>query len=411
MARQDIDIGIQGNDGTGDSIRDSFRKVNENFTEIYAVFGAGGTINFTALGDTPNSYTNNQIFITNDAGTAILAKTLVGVGGVTIDQTSTPGTIKLVGSQSNLYADGAPRLGGPLNVNNLAIGNIPDPSDSLVASFNSTYASLGISTTIGKLAISKGYADSHYVGKGDGNTVIGALNIRSEPLSPELTDPNYDPTLTGNYLATEALPRKSAVYRGGDTMLGKLTLSDHPSPVKGFGTPNSADDKQAATKFYVDNEVFVSSTNLYVRTDGDDTQLKTPAGREGRNWAHAYKTIGAAALQAETLQALANLEPGPYRQKISYTISPNTYTSTVSTIGLTGGNSAVQGYVDAAALLTANKTFIQAETIAYINNKYVNAFTYDQAKCQRDVQLILSAIGTDLVIGTNFNISNSYSNS
>ena len=403
MARQDIDIGIQGNDGTGDSIRDSFRKVNENFTEIYAVFGAGGTINFTALGDTPNSYTNNQIFITNDAGTAILAKTLVGVGGVTIDQTSTPGTIKLIGSQSNLFADGAPRLGGPLNVNNLAVGNIPDPSDSLVASFNSTYASLGISTTIGKLAISKGYADRNYVGKGDGNTVIGALNIRTEPLSPEINDPNYDPTLTGNFLATEALPRKASVYRGGDTMLGKLTLSDHPAPVAGFGTPNSADDKQAATKFYVDNEVFVSSTNLYVRTDGDDTQLKTPPGREGRNWAHAYKTIGAAALQAESLQSLANLEPGPYRQKISYTISPNTFTSTVSTVGLTGGNSAVQGYVDAAALLTANKTFIQAETIAYINNKYVNIFTYDQVKCQRDVVLILSAIGTDLVVGTNFN--------
>jgi hypothetical protein len=403
MARQDIDIGIQGNDGTGDSIRDSFRKVNENFQEVYAVFGAGGTINFTALGDTPNSYINNQIFITNDAGTAILAKTLVGVGGVTIDQTSTPGTIKLVGSQSNLFADGAPRLGGPLNVNNLAVANIPDPSDSLVASFNSTYASLGISTTIGKLAISKGYADSHYVGKGDGNTVIGALNIRTEPLSPELTDPNYDATLTGNFLATEALPRKATVYRGGDTMLGKLTLSDHPAPVAGFGTPNSADDKQAATKFYVDNEVFVSSTNLYVRTDGDDTQLKTPPGREGRNWAHAYKTISAAALQAETLQALANLETGPYRQKISYTITPNTYTSTVSTVGLTGGNSAVQGYVDAAALLTANKTFIQAETIAYINNKYVNAFTYDQVRYQSDIGSILTAVGNDLVVGTNFN--------
>ena len=31
MAKQIIDIGVQGNDGTGDSIRESFRKVNENF--------------------------------------------------------------------------------------------------------------------------------------------------------------------------------------------------------------------------------------------------------------------------------------------------------------------------------------------------------------------------------------------
>jgi len=402
MARQEIDIGIQGNDGTGDSIRDSFRKVNDNFAEIYAVFGSGGTIPFTALSDAPSSYTANQIFITNSSGTGILAKTLARRGGVTFDE-SVAGVLTIVGTQSNLAADPAPRLNGPLNVNNLAIGNIPDPSDTLVASFNSTYSSLGITTTIDKLAISKGYADTHYVGKGDGNVVVGALKLRDEPLTPELTDSAYDATLSSNYLSNEALPRKSVVYRGGDTMLGKLTLSDHPAPVAGFGTPNSADDKQAATKFYVDNEVFVSSTNLYVRTDGDDTQLKTPPGREGRNWAHAYKTIGAAALQAETLQNLANLEPGPYRQKIAYTISPNTFNSTISTVTRSGGNTGIAGYEDAAFLLGANKAFIQSETIAYINNKYVNIFTYDQAKCQRDVQIILNAVATDLVISSNFN--------
>ena len=35
MSQLSIDIGIQGNDGTGDSIRESFRKVNANFNEIY----------------------------------------------------------------------------------------------------------------------------------------------------------------------------------------------------------------------------------------------------------------------------------------------------------------------------------------------------------------------------------------
>ena len=39
MAKQFVNIGIEGNDGTGDSIRDAFNKVNENFTELYAVFG------------------------------------------------------------------------------------------------------------------------------------------------------------------------------------------------------------------------------------------------------------------------------------------------------------------------------------------------------------------------------------
>jgi chromosome segregation ATPase len=47
MAKQGIDIGIEGNDGTGDSIRESFRKVNENFQELYAVFGIGGQSSFS----------------------------------------------------------------------------------------------------------------------------------------------------------------------------------------------------------------------------------------------------------------------------------------------------------------------------------------------------------------------------
>ena len=71
MARQEVNIGVEGNDGTGDSIRESFRKTNENFSELYAVFGQGGTINFTALADTPNQLTANTVPLVNDAGTAI----------------------------------------------------------------------------------------------------------------------------------------------------------------------------------------------------------------------------------------------------------------------------------------------------------------------------------------------------
>ena len=35
MAKNIINVGIEGNDGTGDSIRDAFRKSNENFTELW----------------------------------------------------------------------------------------------------------------------------------------------------------------------------------------------------------------------------------------------------------------------------------------------------------------------------------------------------------------------------------------
>ena len=72
MARQEVNIGTEGNDATGDSIRESFRKVNENFQEIYAVFGQGGQIGFTTLSDTPEELSANKIVTTNATGSAII---------------------------------------------------------------------------------------------------------------------------------------------------------------------------------------------------------------------------------------------------------------------------------------------------------------------------------------------------
>ena len=88
MAKNDIYLGVEGNDGTGDSIREAFRKANENFTELYAVFGQGGTISFTALNDTPNGITPGGVLIGNTTGTEILAKTLSAGTGISIDNTS-----------------------------------------------------------------------------------------------------------------------------------------------------------------------------------------------------------------------------------------------------------------------------------------------------------------------------------
>ena len=72
MAKQEVDIGVEGNDGTGDSIRESFRKVNENFKEIYAIFGAGGSIDFTTLGDVSNEFlVPRTVPFVNDSATAM----------------------------------------------------------------------------------------------------------------------------------------------------------------------------------------------------------------------------------------------------------------------------------------------------------------------------------------------------
>ena len=59
------------------------------------------------------------------------------------------------------------------------------------------------------------------------------------------------------------------------------------------------------------------------------------------------------------------------------------------------------GYYEAAEILLANKTFIQEEVTAWINYTYIT-FTYDRDKCARDVKLILDAVLTDYMFGTNY---------
>ena len=407
MSKQSIDIGVQGNDGTGDSIRESFRKVNENFTEIYAVFGVDGAINFTNLSDAPATYVSNQIIMASNAGDGLTARTIIGEGAIDII-TDNDGEIKFSVGARGVQDDTSPKLANYLNANNLQIVRLADPTQGIVDNWNLTAGAQ--TTTLDQLAVTVGYANDNYL-RVSGENVESVLKVRDEPTFPNFNDADYDSTLTGNYLATEAVQRKFVVSRKGDTMTGPLKLHDHPSPLEGYGTPNGENDLQAATKFYVDNQVFSSAVNLFVSTStGDDLQQKTPIGKEGRFWQYAYKTVGAATLAAENLIALASQEPGPYRQRLSYTEGPDQYFSTITNVSLTDGNTAVVGYPDAFQLLQLNKAFLQAEGIAYINLKYVNTFTYDKAKYQADLESVINAVGDDIVLDTTFNATRAATN-
>jgi len=55
----------------------------------------------------------------------------------------------------------------------------------------------------------------------------------------------------------------------------------------------------------------------------------------------------------------------------------------------------------AAELIYANREFIQAETIAYIDATYPPGFQYDQAKCARDVDYMVDSVSFDLLHGGN----------
>jgi hypothetical protein len=662
MARQIIDIGTQGNDGTGDSIRESFRKVNDNFTQIFAVFGSGDRISFRDLDDTPVNFPNgiardeigsdaDKLVVSNEFADALVAKNLVGGAGIFIDH-SDENEIVVVSTGGSLITDDKPSLGNHLNgQSQFAIGNILNPSVDAINLFNALH---NTSIQEDDLVMSRGYADKRYIQSGgisgagegirtrdepedasdyalnvdwnngyavvpehgfntavngtafvyvsqgnqpatnliDGNTyylryfnsdllavyatsdqatddvnfgstriivnidpVVPKTIYNADPttisgssisqlfafdnvpvititgagsdaivtvvkndtndlyssdnititftdegqdysignqlkilgtnlggISPEndltfslvsqfrgnefLVDAAYDPSLAGNYLGNEVLPRKNVVRRQGDTMEGALILFDHPGDLAGAGTPFASNDLQAATKLYVDNSSFTSQTNLFVSNAGNDDQPNVSEEKKGRAFSYAYATVGAACERAEELIKQSLTEPGPYRQSITY--DDNAYKSFLNSFnsglgvnrtlniftdgqgvdqskfinnrdlregsvikglksgatgkvikydGIVGNDDVYQiallhttkdvtyfetGFFNAAKQLDNNLNFIREEVLLYVDSK-PSTVPYSVETFEQDIEIVVEAIKDDISFGGNSN--------
>lgn len=390
MAKQEINIGVEGNDGTGDSIRESFRKVNDNFTELYAIFGLGGQISFTNLNDTPNELLGNEgkVVLVRPDGTGLDFYELVSGAG-TNDPSNNLNTItfrvennKLIVESINtkLSTDPAPAVFNPLNVaapaayDNNTQDQILDDNQlaSLIEQWNETHSQITSPITADNLLISKGYADAKYVNL-DGDTMTGALSVPSGA--------------TG----TQAPQIQEVVQRAGDTMTGPLILNDHPFPLSGFGDPTNELERQAATKFYVDSSTYSSVINLYVSTAGTDDHSNTPPGKAGRSQSYAFKSITAACEKAEKIQQSSDVEIGPYVQTITFDNGASN--STVETLV---GYSFVLDQETVATEIDFNKSSIIDETI----NNIPAGFSYDEDLCRRDLGIILDSVRLDILAST-----------
>lgn len=179
MARQNVDIGVQGNDGTGDSIRESFRKVNENFVQLFSIFGAGDTISFKDLDDTPETYGADQVIVSNAEGDSLVAKELVGGEGISVDHTD-ENQIRIISTGGKVGNDIRPNLGGHLNAQNFTIGNLAEPTDETAVLFNALHST---SLTADDLVINKGFADQRYLQANGGPGTGSQIRIRDEPLN------------------------------------------------------------------------------------------------------------------------------------------------------------------------------------------------------------------------------------
>ena len=278
MARKVIDTGIIGNDGTGDSIRDSFRKVNENFRELYGALGLGSRLKFSTLEDAPVGGTDedyyrgyeNAVVAVNPSESGLIFKQLTAGTGISLNFTD-ENEIQITNTRSSISNDPAPSLGGNLQ------------AKSGAEQFRIQQLATPITANE---AANKGYADT--------KIALGGVN------APDPAAGNVPNSAFG-------------------TMTGPLILARNPEPEDDvtFG------GLIAATKNYVDNAGFASVANLYVATSGSDERVGVGANTQGRALSFAYRTLEAALKKAEEIIKSAPPEIGPYRKVLTWTNPDN----------------------------------------------------------------------------------------
>ena len=297
MARKTIDIGAIGNDGTGDSIRDSFRKVNDNFRELYSSLGLGENLTFIGLDDAPQAYVGQNdpvtgstpVLTVNNTESGLAFKRLAAGSGVSIDFTTNPNEIIINSEFSEIVADTSPQLGGNLSMRS----------------------------------------------GGEQFRIIDA-GIDIAPLSPiykhELVNKAYADSKISR-AGTEAVNPETGLVDGSfGTMSGPLILSRSPEP---------EDDQLyggliAATKQYVDSSAFGSTVNLYVALSGADDRPGVSKALQGRALAYAYRTLEAALKRAEELVLEGTAEIGPYKKVLTFNNGAGT--CTLDGIGVAPGS-------------------------------------------------------------------------
>jgi hypothetical protein len=368
MPQKFINVGNQSNDGTGDSIREAFSKVNNNFADIYDFLEQPTGFRFASLEDFPqgsntasNVYISDpllklgpggqivateQVTISGTTSTAIVMKDILAGQGMTI--TNTENSITIENSTSRLVTDSNPTL-----------------SNNLIGTFGTATfrATLFANPIADQDLVTRKFVYDNFLNR-DGTTISGSEastatifggsrlreNISLTPSTQTVysTVTNFGKVITvigvdGSFVTVDLTkqatssthltrkdyvdtkislqgtntidPKTGEVNPGFGKMTGPLILSRDPITDDDFA-PFSG--KIAATKAYVDRNDFFSDNNLFVTTKGSDYQPLIPPIRRGRAPQYAFATLNKAARYAEQLIATSRIQVGDYARLITF---------------------------------------------------------------------------------------------
>ena len=209
MAKQTVNIGTNQDDGTGDVLRDAFKKINENFEEIYTELGGTSLSGLSFTGTTIG---------TDTAGANITVDTTVGgqivlAGPVSVSETlAVTGNTTLTGT---LDVDGNTTLDAVAISETLAVTGATTLSGALTG----TSLSLTGALTVGGTTTLNGAVD---IGDSSSDTVTITGRVDSS-IVPSATETN---SLGSSTLRWDTIFAKDGNFSGDITLGGNITVGD-----------------------------------------------------------------------------------------------------------------------------------------------------------------------------------------
>ena len=218
MSKQTINVGTNQDDGTGDSLRAAFVKVNDNFTEVYNELGGVALSNISMSGSTISTDTADSGIIIDPNGTGTITLT----GATTVTGGLTPDSLAVTANAT---------IGGTLNVTGTATFGAITIGSTIASDLNVTgnvtvggtltaNGSVDLGDTTADTVTITGRFDSSLVPSVTETNDIGSLTLRWRDIFAQDIDgatltTSGDATVGGNLAVT-----------GNTTIGGNITIGD-----------------------------------------------------------------------------------------------------------------------------------------------------------------------------------------
>ena len=197
MARQDINIGTNANDGTGDDLRTAMQKINTNFTELYAETAVDSGITISGNTISSNRSDDDIVFEPSGAGAVRFPAVTINDNAITGTRSNENLTISASGT-GNLIL-------GALIVNGTTVSSDDSTKITLAESVDIT-GTLNVPT----LEINNiSSADSSAIQINDGVNILGTTNTATLFVN--------DDNITIARRWNDDSTRASSVGKSGDT--------------------------------------------------------------------------------------------------------------------------------------------------------------------------------------------------